>query len=135
MADSKIPDDLKYTKTDEWIRVQGNEATIGITDYAQNELGDVVYVDLPWDDAGKRDLTADDHFGDIESVKATSPLFAPVAGKVAEVNAALKDTPEIINADPYGAGWMLKLTLPGSADLGQLLDAAAYSAFIKERDH
>lgn len=133
MAQAKIPADLKYSKSDEWVRVQGDEATIGISDYAQNELGDVVYVDLPWDDAGQRDVTAEGHFGDIESVKATSPLFSPVLGTIIRVNAALKDHPEIINTDPYGEGWMLVIKLSPDADLSGLMDSAAYERYIAER--
>lgn len=135
MAEMKIPADLRYSKSDEWVRVEGEEATIGISDYAQNELGDVVYVDLPWDEAGQRDVKAEGHFGDIESVKATSPLFSPVAGTVIRVNAALKDHPEIINTDPYGQGWMIVLKIDPTADLSGLMDAAAYEQFTKERGH
>ncbi|HEV2404694.1 MAG TPA: glycine cleavage system protein H, partial [Ktedonobacterales bacterium] len=91
MAQSKQPDDLKYAPTHEWVRVNGDEATIGISDYAQDKLGAVVYLDLPWDDAGKRDIAAGGHFGDIESVKATSELFSPVSGRIVRVNDALPD--------------------------------------------
>lgn len=135
MAAMKIPADLKYSKSDEWVRVHGEEATIGISDYAQNELGDVVYVDLPWDEAGQREVKAEGHFGDIESVKATSPLFSPVAGTVIRVNMALKDHPEIINTDPYGEGWMIVVKLSAEADLSGLMDATAYEQFTKERGH
>lgn len=135
MAEMKVPADLKYSKSDEWVRVEGEEATIGISDYAQNELGDVVYVDLPWDEAGQRDVKAEGHFGDIESVKATSPLFSPVAGTVLRVNAALKDHPEIINTDPYGQGWMIVVKIGPDADLSGLMDGAAYEQFTKERGH
>ena len=90
MAEPTFPADLKYSKSDEWVRVQGDEATIGISDYAQDQLGEVVYVELPWDGAGKREVKQDEQFGDIESVKSTSPLFTPVAGTVVRVNAALK---------------------------------------------
>jgi glycine cleavage system H protein len=135
VANSTIPADLKYATTDEWVRVQGNEATIGITDFAQHELGDVVYLDLPWDSAAGRELKREEHFGDIESVKATSPLFAPVAGSIVRVNEALKDRPEIINTDPYGAGWMLVVRLSGASGVDELLDAAAYEAHIESRAH
>jgi glycine cleavage system H protein len=133
MANPQTPEDLKYSKTDEWVRVQGDEATIGITDYAQHELGDVVYIELPWDEEGQRTLAVDGQFGDIESVKATSQLYSPVAGRVVRVNAALKEHPEIINADPYGDGWMLVVQLEGGADLGHLMDAAAYDQFNQDR--
>ena len=135
MAELNIPTDLKYSTSDEWVRVQGDEATIGISDYAQSELGDVVYVELPWDDASKREVKQDEHFGDIESVKATSPLFTPIAGTIVRVNSALKDHPEIINSDPYGEGWMLVVKLSDGADLSALMDAPAYQQNIHDRDH
>src|SRR5579884_4256550 len=115
MPKTQQPDDLKYAETHEWVRVQGDEATIGISDYAQDELGDVVYLDLPWDDAGTRELKAGDHFGDIESVKATSELFTPVSGQIVRVNDKLKDQAELVNTDPYGEGWMLVLKLSDPA--------------------
>lgn len=135
MAKLNFPADLKYSKSDEWVRVQGDEATIGISDYAQNELGDVVYIELPWDEAGNREVTAEGHFGDIESVKATSPLFSPVAGTIVRLNEALKERPEIVNSDPYGAGWMIVVKLSASADLGSLMDAAAYQTYNESREH
>lgn len=135
MAKSTIPAELKYATTDEWVRVEGQEATIGITDFAQHELGDVVYLDLPWDSATGRELKRDGHFGDIESVKATSPLFAPVAGTIVRVNEALKDHPEVINTDPYGAGWMIVVRLAEASGVDALLDAEAYSAHTESRDH
>src|SRR5579859_1275152 len=107
MTASEQPDNLKYAETHEWVRVEGDEATIGISDYAQDELGDVVYLDLPWDDAGKAGVKAGEHFGDIESVKATSELFSPVSGRVIRVNEALREHAELVNSDPYGAGWMI----------------------------
>jgi glycine cleavage system H protein len=122
--------DLKYAETHEWVRVNGDEATIGISDFAQDELGDVVYLDLPWADAGKRDIKAGDHFGDIESVKATSELFTPVSGQILRVNEALRDHAELVNSDPYGEGWMLVLRLTNSADLDKLMDADAYTRFL-----
>src|SRR5579871_731271 len=97
---SAIPGDLKYGETDEWVRVAGDEATIGISDFAQDELGDVVYLDLPWDAAGKHEVAAGDHFGDIESVKATSELFSPVSGTIVRVNDALQEKTELVNNDP-----------------------------------
>ena len=98
MAQTDQPEDLKYAETHEWVRVDGDEATIGISDYAQDELGDVVYLDLPWDDASGRSLAQGDHFGDIESVKATSELFSPVGGDIVRVNKALKDHAEQVNS-------------------------------------
>src|SRR5258708_35910199 len=115
MAKTQQPENLKYAETHEWVRVEGDTAYIGISDYAQDELGDVVYLDLPWDDAGSRALAAGEHFGDIESVKATSELFTPVSGQLAQVNAALTDHAELVNSDPYGDGWILALTLSDPA--------------------
>jgi glycine cleavage system H protein len=135
MAQSKQPDDLKYAPTHEWVRVNGDEATIGISDYAQDELGAVVYLDLPWDDAGKRDIAAGAHFGDIESVKATSELFSPVSGRIVRVNDALPDHEDIVNSDPYGDGWMLVVKLSNPAELDSLMDAAAYTKFLQSADH
>jgi glycine cleavage system H protein len=135
MAKLSYPTDLKYSKSDEWVRVQGDEATIGISDYAQNELGDVVYVELPWDEVGSREVTAEGHFGDIESVKATSALYAPVAGTIVRVNEALKERPELVNTDPYGEGWMIVLKLSGAPDLSHLMDAAAYQTYNTSREH
>lgn len=135
MAKLQTPSDLKYAETHEWVRVQGDEATIGISDYAQDELGDVVYLDLPWDDAGQRELSTSGHFGDIESVKATSELFTPVGGQIVRVNSALKDHPEIVNSDPYGEGWMLVVKLSNTSDLDKLMDADAYIAFTKGSSH
>jgi glycine cleavage system H protein len=135
MPKTQQPDDLKYAETHEWVRVQGDEATIGISDYAQDELGDIVYLDLPWDDAGTRQLKAGDHFGDIESVKATSELFTPISGMVVRVNDKLKDQAELVNTDPYGEGWMLVLKLSDPAELDKLMDAAAYTKFLDTAGH
>ena len=118
------PSDLKYTNDHEWIRIAGDTAEIGITDFAQQQLGDVVYVDLP--DVG-RTLTAGDPFGSIESVKAVSELFAPMSGEVVEVNPALEERPESVNKDPH-ATWMVKVRLSEPAAAGALLDAAQYEA-------
>jgi len=131
MSGSQPPSDLKYTETHEWARVEGNRATIGITDYAQDELGDVVYLDLPWDDAAGRDLKASDHFGDIESVKATSELFTPLSGRVVKVNAALKEHPELVNSDPFGEGWMLVIELSDPSEAGKLLSAEEYNKLLQ----
>lgn len=122
-----FPDNLKYTKDHEWIRVEGDTGTIGITDYAQGELGDVVFVELP--SIGKA-LKAHETFGTIEAVKAVSDLYAPVSGSVTEINKDLEKTPEIVNKDPYNAGWMVKVKLANPAELASLLDAAAYKALI-----
>jgi glycine cleavage system H protein len=118
-----VPSDLRYTKDHEWVRVDGEEATVGITEYAADQLGDIVFVELP--DIGKR-LAQFAAFGVVESVKAVSDLYAPVSGEVVESNAELAAQPELINSDPYGAGWMLKVTMSDAAQVGSLLDAAAY---------
>jgi glycine cleavage system H protein len=121
------PADRKYTKDHEWIRISGNTAEIGITDFAQQQLGDVVYVDLP--DPGKA-ITAGESFGSIESVKAVSELYAPLSGEVIEVNGSLKDHPEVVNKDPHGT-WMIKVRLASAGDSGGLLDSAAYQDLTK----
>ncbi|MEO7021159.1 MAG: glycine cleavage system protein GcvH [Ktedonobacteraceae bacterium] len=130
MAGLTHPANLKYTKSDEWVRIDGDEATIGITDYAQDQLGDIVYIELPWD---SQTLAHEDKFGDIESVKATSELVSPVSGKVIKANEALKDTPELINDSPYDEGWMLVVKLSNLAELGGLLSAAQYEAYLEGR--
>ena len=118
-----VPAELRYTKEHEWVRVDGDEAVVGITQYAADQLGDIVFVELP--DTGR---TLDQHttFGVVESVKAVSDLFAPVAGEVTETNGDLTGTPEVVNTDPYGAGWMLRVKLADPAEVDTLLDAAAY---------
>ena len=122
-----FPENLRYTKDHEWISLEGNVATIGITDFAQRELGDIVYVDI--NTVGKA-LNAEEVFGTVEAVKTVSDLFLPVAGTITEVNSALNNQPEAVNTDPYGAGWMVKVTVNNPADVEQLLDAAAYSALV-----
>ena len=122
-----IPSDLKYTKSHEWVRVEGDVATIGITDHAQSELGDVVYVELP---SPGRVLAAQDNFGSVESVKTVSDLYAPVSGEVVEANPKLGAQSELVNTDPYGDGWMVKVKLSDPSQVGQLLDAAAYEAEV-----
>jgi glycine cleavage system H protein len=122
------PADLKYTKDHEWIRVDGDTGAVGITDFAQKQLGDVVYLELP--DVGAR-LTAGEPFGTIESVKAVSELYAPVSGEVVEVNTKLKDKPEEINGKPHES-WMIKVRLTNPSDTGALMDAAAYQATTGE---
>jgi len=135
MADTTQPTNLRYSKTHEWVRVEGDEAFIGVSDHAQDELGDVVFLDLPWDDVGVREVTAGDHFGDIESVKATSELFTPVSGMITRVNEALRDGPEVVNTDPYGDGWMLAIRMSNPAEVEAMLDANAYTAFIEGEGH
>ena len=127
----KVPADLYYTKEDEWIRVEGDEAVIGITDYAQDSLSDIVYLELP--DAGESFKTGET-FGVVESVKAAADLFMPVDGKIAASNKALMDAPEQINADPFGEAWMVRITLSDKSQLDSLMDAAAYEQFCAERD-
>ena len=124
------PKEYRYTKEHEWIVVKGGIATIGITDYAQHELGDVVFVELP--KAGAK-LAAGKIFGSVESVKAVSEIFAPASGDLVEANAALQDKPETLNIDPHGAGWLVKVKLTNPTELSSLLDAAAYEAFIAEK--
>jgi glycine cleavage system H protein len=120
------PKELRYSTTDEWVRVDGDRVTIGITDYAQHELGDVVYLDLP--DVGRR-LKADDLFGTVESVKAVADLISPLSGEVVEVNEPLADAPEEINRDPYGGAWMLVLKLDDRAEVEALMAAEQYEQF------
>ena len=122
-----VPTDLRYTKDHEWVRVNGNEATVGITEYAAGQLGDIVFVELP--DVGKS-LAQFAAFGVVESVKAVSDLFAPVGGEVAATNDALAGAPEKVNGDPYGEGWMVRLKLADPAEADELLDATAYDALI-----
>jgi glycine cleavage system H protein len=122
-----VPSDLRYTKDHEWVRVEGDEATVGITEYAASQLGDIVFVELPEVD---RSLAQFEAFGVVESVKAVSDLFAPLSGDVAAVNEALSGSPELVNSDPYGEGWMIRLTLTARDELDELLDAAAYDALI-----
>jgi len=130
MAGLTHPADLKYTKSDEWVRVEGNQATIGITDYAQDQLGDIVYIELPWD---AQTLKSEDKFGDIESVKATSELLSPLSGAVVKANEALKENPELINDSPYDDGWMLVVEIANPAELDGLLSAADYEAYLQGR--
>jgi glycine cleavage system H protein len=124
-----VPTDLRYTKDHEWVRVDGDEAVVGITDYATNQLGDIVFVELP--DVG-RALSQFATFGVVESVKAVSDLFAPVSGEVTSGNDALASAPELVNSDPYGDGWMIRVKLGNPTEIDELLDAAAYDALIAE---
>lgn len=135
MTASDQPEDLKYTETHEWARVEGDEVIVGITDYAQDELGDVVYLDLPWAEAGSREIRSGERFGDIESVKATSELYTPVSGTIVRVNEALRDQSELVNSDPYGAGWMIAVRISDPFELEKLMDAAAYKRFLEAAGH
>ena len=128
---SNIPDGLLYTKEDEWVRVEDGVGTIGITDFAQDALSDIVYVELP--DAGDS-VSAGETFGVVESVKAASDLYSPVSGDVTGVNEDLLDVPETLNSDPYGGGWMVKIKLSDLAELEGLMDSAAYSTYCEERE-
>ncbi len=121
------PANLKYTKDHEWISMDGDTATIGITDFAQRELGDIVYVDI--NSKGKA-LSAEDVFGTVEAVKTVSDLFLPAAGTVIEINPALEANPELVNTDPYGEGWMVKMTVLNTADIEKLMDAADYEKLV-----
>ena len=122
-----IPTNLKYTKDHEWIRLEGDNAYIGITDYAQHELGDIVFVDV---DTLDETLEAEETFGTIEAVKTSSEMFMPVGGKVVEFNEALADAPEKVNSDPYGEGWIIKVEVTNAAEMDKLLDAEGYKALI-----
>jgi glycine cleavage system H protein len=122
-----VPADLRYTKDHEWVRVSGDEATVGITEYAASQLGDIVFVELP--EVG-RSLTQFAAFGVVESVKAVSDLFAPLTGSVSATNDGLAGSPEQVNSDPYGEGWMIKVTLSNAGEVDELLDANAYDALI-----
>ena len=125
---ANVPEDLHYSKDHEWVRVEGDQAIIGITDYAQNSLGDVVYVELP--KAGD-EFAANEPFGSVESVKAVSEVFTPIAGAVVQINETLADEPEIVNTDPYGKGWMIRLKMANSGEVDSLLTAAEYEDFTK----
>ena len=122
-----FPDNLKYTKDHEWIRVDGETAYVGITEFAQGELGDIVYVEI---ETVGEELGREEVFGTIEAVKTVSDLFMPITGSVLEKNPAIDANPEIVNKDPYGEGWLVKVAIADSSELGQLLDAAAYKSLI-----
>ena len=125
------PEDLKYSKEHEWVRVKGKVAVVGITEYAQEQLGDIVMVELP----GEGEVvTKDDAFGVVESVKSVSDVFAPVSGRVMEANDPLADSPGVINEDCYGEGWLLKIEMSDPSELGDLMDAKAYEAFLAEAE-
>jgi glycine cleavage system H protein len=122
-----IPAELKYTSDHEWVRIEGNTATVGVTDFAQSELGDIVFVDI---NTVGNELKSGDIFGTVEAVKTVSDLFLPLNGTIAEVNPGLESNPEAVNSDPYGEGWMVKVTIAEGADTSALLDADAYKALI-----
>lgn len=122
-----FPENLKYTKDHEWVRIEGNEAIIGITDFAQGELGDIVYVEI---ETKGEDLNQEDIFGTVEAVKTVSDLFMPVSGKVLEINPALQTNPEGVNKDPYGNGWMIKVSIKDANEINDLLSAQAYKELI-----
>lgn len=126
---AETPEDLSYTKDHEWLRVKGNEATVGITEHAQNQLGDVVYVELP--KVGDK-FEASEPFGSVESVKAVSEIYMPVSGSVIEVNENLNDSPEQVNEDPYGDGWMIRIKIDNPAQVDALLTSIEYDDYIKE---
>jgi len=125
---ANVPEDLHYSKDHEWVRVDGGEAVIGITDYAQNSLGDVVYVELP---KTGEEFAAHQSFGSVESVKAVSEVFTPVAGEITKINESLAEEPEKVNADPYGDGWMIRVRMSRPEDVDSLLTAAEYEDFTK----
>jgi glycine cleavage system H protein len=130
LADYDFPGDLRYSREDEWTRADGTRVTLGISDYAQQQLGDIVFVELP--EIGTK-FKAGDAFGVVESVKAVSDLFAPLSGTVLAINEALADAPEQVNESPYGNGWILEIQIDDPAELDALLDAEAYAAFVAER--
>jgi len=125
---ANVPEDLHYSKDHEWVRVEGDQAIIGITDYAQNSLGDVVYVELP--KAGDK-FSGNEPFGSVESVKAVSEVFTPIAGTITSINESLADEPEKVNSDPYGDGWMIRLKMDNPGEVDSLLTAAEYEDFTK----
>ena len=125
---ANIPDDLHYSKDHEWVRVDANVATVGITDYAQDSLGDVVYVELP--KVGD-EFAANESFGSVESVKAVSEVFCPVSGEIVGINETLSDTPEAVNQDPYGEGWMIRVQMSNPGEVDSMLTAAEYEDFTK----
>ena len=125
---ANVPEDLHYSKDHEWVKVEGNQAVIGITDYAQDSLGDVVYVELPKEG---EEFAANEPFGSVESVKAVSEVFTPVAGVVVKINESLADDPEKVNEDPYGEGWMVRVRMSNPGEVDSLLTAAEYEDFTK----
>jgi glycine cleavage system H protein len=130
MGNWKTPSELKYTKNDEWLKIEGDTATMGITDYAQDQLNDIVYVEFP--DAGVS-FQKGDSWGVVESVKAASDVYMPIGGTIIEANSSLTDTPELINTDPYGKGWLIKFKVANAAENSDLMDAEAYAAYCETR--
>ena len=128
---SLVPESLRYTKDDEWIKLDGDEATIGVTDYAQDSLSDIVYLELP--DVGDS-FSVGETFGVVESVKAAADLLMPISGEVVAINEDLIDSPELVNEDPYGKAWMVKVKLSDPAQIDELMDTAAYQAYLDSRD-
>ncbi|HET6370220.1 MAG TPA: glycine cleavage system protein GcvH [Nitrospiria bacterium] len=126
------PEDLKYHKEHEWVRVEGKKATVGISDYAQAALGDIVYLDIP---KVGRNVKFGEEVTEIESTKTTSPLYAPVGGKIVEVNEKLKETPELINREPYGQGWVVVIEMSNPKDLEQLMSSKEYEAYLEKQAH
>lgn len=126
-----VPSDLKYTKEHEWVRISGSKATIGITDYAQKQLGDIVFVELPNVD---EEIDAGDEFGTVESVKSVSPIFQPMSGKTVDINTELNDQPELINEDCYGEGWLVRVEITNPAEVDSLMSAEEYKAFLEEAE-
>ena len=124
-----FPEDLKFSKEHEWVRVSGNIATIGISDYAQDQLGEIVFVELP--DEGE-EFEKDDAFGVVESVKSVNDIYAPLTGRIVEVNDPVVDSPEIVNEDPYAEGWLVRIEISDPKELGELMSAKDYEAYIKE---
>lgn len=122
-----FPENLRYTKDHEWIKLEGDVATIGVTDFAQQELGDIVYVEI---ETKGKSLTAETVFGTVEAVKTVSDLFLPISGTINEVNPALEAQPELVNTDPYGEGWMIKMTVDNPGDVEKLMDASAYEKLV-----
>ena len=133
MADWKFPAELKYTENDEWIKAEGDTAKVGLTDYAQDQLSDIVYVDLGEAEVGNT-VAQGDTIAAVESVKAASDVYAPASGEIVAANEALEDEPELINSDPYGAGWLIEITLSNAGELDGLMDAAAYQKHCEERE-
>jgi glycine cleavage system H protein len=129
---AEYPEDCLYSKDHEWVRIEGTAGVVGITDYAQQSLGDVVYVELP---SANDTFEAGETFGNVESVKAVSELFMPVAGQIKSVNAKLADSPELVNQDPYGDGWMVKIELSNPDDTSHLMSAAKYESYVQAESH
>ncbi len=131
MANLNHPANLKYSKSDEWVRVEGDQAVVGISDYAQDQLGDIVYIELPW--GASHSVSHEAKFGDIESVKATSELISPISGEVVKVNEKLKDQPELINDNPYEDGWMIVVKMSNPSEVDSLMSADQYQAYLQGR--